>query len=912
MNEKQSLLDSSEIRWDESRGCPMVIRGDFPMKAAGDVAEATKNFLADHADELKLPAPEELEVVHTAETPTGQSIRFTQTHDGLPVLGSEVVVIVDNDQRVRELKLDHEPEIRTAEHLVAADGGKLKPGEAVKKAKQAVDASVVEPKPAAPVEGYFPTPDGLRRAYVVEIPERGGEPHDWQVVMDAYTGEVLERRDLIVHVNGEGLVFDPNPVVTAHNAGFRDPTATVATCSFAGTAQATIDAQRVTRALREINLEGGKYKLEGPFARMHDFSAPATTFPEEANANDFNYPSNDDRFEAVNVYYHVDTLQRYLQSIGITTAHNSPIQCDPHDNSGGGGAYFSPVDGGLHFGDSGPCRPDRGEEGPCIVHEYGHAIQNDQVPSWGVTNPVTGRAETRAMGEGFGDALACLFFSEHGGGFEREVFEQWVFADAGGLRRVDGTKVYPGSWEADEHGNGEIWSAALWNIYRAIGGDSMIPAVREEARRAVIKSVVLSHHRLTASASMPAGAEAAMIENAALSEYLGAHLMQMLDSFHARGLLVCDPASQVVVDPGPTFYNSPNLWIRNADDGGTTHQDPEFGQDNWFYARIHNKGTVTARAFVVTFNAKPFLGTEFTYPGDFVPPISAVPGFNLAPGESTVVKAKWPANTLPAAGTHACVLASAYTPTHVPGSGLHVWDTDSLAQKNVTIVDLVPDQSMDISFQLGNLSRIEPGAFRFEVLRPPEWPQLPIDITHRDPEVLIGIGRGAGRTTVGPKMTTTIPTGKLTPKQVRAVAAPVGAAVGAETPTVRFLEPSRIEVGGLGQEAGVRLNLARHSSLDLAAGTDGAAHDSGGDLGDVDADVVEDEHGRPVLALRPGLAAGFPLVLPERSTHTFGLRVTAPATAKPGEKINLDLVQRDARGNVVGGIAIQVNVVAEK
>src|SRR5262249_48806712 len=319
--------------------------------------------------------------------------------------------------------------------------------------------------------------------------------------------------------------------------------------------------------LKDITFAGGVHTLAGPFVEMHEFGAPATTFPQEANANDFNYSSVDDRFECVNIYYHIDTLQRYLQSIEITTAHNSVIQCDPHDGTGvAAPAFFSPLDGGLHFSDSGPCRPDRAEDGEVMVHEYGHAIQNDQVPGWGTMNPVTNRFETGAMGEGFGDALACIFFSDHGGGYHREVFEPWIFGDVGGLRRVDGTKVYPVDWQSEVHADGEIWSAALWNIFRTSGGDSMSAAVRADARRAVIKSVVLSHHLLLASASMPEGAEAVMTENAALDEYRGAQLMQMLDSFHARGLLVCDAAANLTIEDGPTFYNSPNLWVRNFDD----------------------------------------------------------------------------------------------------------------------------------------------------------------------------------------------------------------------------------------------------------------------------------------------------------------------------------------------------------
>jgi Zn-dependent metalloprotease len=920
MNEKGSLLDDAEVRWDESRGCPMVVRGDFPLRQADTVDDATKGFLAEHADELRLPAPEQLEAVHTVDTPTGQSVRFAQTHDGLPVVGSEVVVVVDNDQRVRELKLDHETRMRTAES--AGDTEKLKPSEAVKKAKQAVGATVVEPKPPKPVEAYYPTPEGLRRAYVVHIPARDEEPHDWRVVMDAYSGEVLDREDLIVHIDGQGLVFDPNPVVTAHDASLRDPDATTAggVCAFNGSARATVDAQRVMRVLRDIKLENGKHRLDGPFVRMRDFGAPATTFPEETNATDFNYSSGDDRFEAVNIYYHIDTLQRYLQSIGVTTAHNRVIECDPHYGPAGEGAFFSSIDGGLHFGDSGPCNPDRGEDGHVMAHEYGHAIQNDQVPGWGATNPVTGRAETRAMGEGFGDALATIFFCNHGGGFQREVFEQWIWSDVGGLRRVDGTKVYPTDWAVSEHANGEIWSAAIWNIFRAIGGDSSSEVVRDAARRAIIKSLVLSHHRLPASASMPEGAEAVMVENAALPEYRGAHLMQMLDSFHARGLLVCDPAANLEISDGPgNFFESPNLWVRHDGGGGTAHQEPEYGQQNWFYARVQNNGSVAARAFVVTFNATPWAGTEFVYPGNFVPYISAVPGFNLAPGASTVVKAPWPRNMVPAEGSHVCILASVYTPTDVPPASLHVWEHDNLAQKNVTVVDLLPDESMDIQFQFGNLGRLDPERFRLEVVRPQEWPTMPLAITHSDPRVLVGIA--------GARTSVTTPVGtRVGHSGTRAVTTHTGIAthsiptlstipqlvVHDSPPVLRFLEPSRVEVDG-GNGSPVRLNLAPNSSLDLGARPSGSRADgAGGDLGEADVELVEDGRGAPVLSLLPGRASGFPLTLPARTAHTFGLKITAPPGAKPGETLNLQVVQRDAAGTVVGGIGVQVNIVAKK
>ena len=59
---------------------------------------------------------------------------------------------------------------------------------------------------------------------------------------------------------------------------------------------------------------------------------------------------------------------------------------------------------------------------------------------------------------------------------------------------------------------------------------------------------------------------------------------------------------------GSRFWDSPDLWVRNQDDSGTSHQSPEYGQDNWFYARVRNQGAQIAKHFVVTFRPAIFAG----------------------------------------------------------------------------------------------------------------------------------------------------------------------------------------------------------------------------------------------------------------------------------------------------------------
>ncbi len=892
------MLKDSDIRRDERTGLPRKIRGEFPLPTRDSAKDSVRAFLEQNSDELGLKADEiNLKLIQEVATPTGRVVRFQQMHQGVPVVDSTVVVQMDKANRVKQLDLGH---VRDVLADIPATDTKLTSVEASNKALDSLGNPALRQKMNDPEQVYYSTSQGLRLAYLVLILTQN-PMHDWRLIVDAHSGEILEKVDLIKELpDGTGYVFDPNPVVTANNNTYRPPTATVAGgCGYAGTALATIDAQRMTRTLKDLKLSGGVHSLDGPYAKIVDISAPASTIPTEANANDFKYSSSDERLGAVNLYYHIDTIQRYIQSLGITTANNRQTQGDPAVT--GFSAYYSPGDKSLHMGISRPCHPDKSQEGDAVIHEYGHAIQDNQVPGWGGTNPITLREESGAMGEGFGDTLACVFFANFGNQFQRETFEDWAYVENGaaGLRRVDGTKVYPTDWANEVHSDGEIWSAALWNIYRTIGGDSINLADRQAARDALLKTAILSHHRLLANASMPDGAEAVMDENAALDDYRGQHLIQMLNSFQDRGLLrsnagvdlyIRDDASDPGVDAftGSVFWDSPDLWIRNSDDNGTTPQAPEFGQDNWFYARVRNRGSQIARAFVVTFNVKPWAGTQFVYPGDWIPYVSAAVGYNLAPGGTAVVKAKWPAALVLPAGTHACWLASVYTPVDLTPAGLHVWDHNNLAQKNLTIVDLIPGDGAIVNFQVGSQFQLEPERFRIEVRRPQQWSSLPVSIVHTNPEVLKQLLSSPEKIQV------------FTP-----------ATVIQPQPIIRFLEPGRIEVSHRGVKVDpIRLNLGADSTLDIGPAT--AKPELISPKFGVEGREVElmtEKSGATVLSFRPGLLTGFPIGLQPRAQLQLGLKVTAPQEAKPGDVIKIHLMQRNTKNEVVGGITVQVNIV---
>jgi hypothetical protein len=317
---------------------------------------------------------------------------------------------------------------------------------------------------------------------------------------------------------------------------------------------------------------------------------------------------------------------------------------------------------------------------------------------------------------------------------------------------------------------------------------------------------------------------------------------------------------------GGTFWNSPDLWIRNKDDGGTVHQDPEFGQDNWFYARVRNRSaTATANHFVVTFNVKTYAGTEFTYPTDFLPCIAAVSGFGLGPGASTIVKARWPRAAVPPKGTHACWLAAVLTRSDQPVAGRHVWEHNNLAQKNLTIVDLKPNGWIILPFVVANLSTLATNKFRLEVIRPKNVPDLKASLVH---------------TTGAPFVTT-----PAFPPQPFSLAQAPAPKDGAAT---------------------------NEEALDCGGMTRTGANDSPGVLtSDSAGSLTARRFDQAVeLSFGPGAAAGIPISIRAGEQTVLGLRVSAPTNAKSGDVIRIDMVKRDESGKqIMGGVAVEIHVV---
>ncbi|WP_457618952.1 hypothetical protein [Lutibacter sp.] len=190
-------------------------------------------------------------------------------------------------------------------------------------------------------------------------------------------------------------------------------------------------------------------------------------------------------------------------------------------------------------------------------------------------------------------------------------------------------------------------------------------------------------------------------------------------------LYIKDRPDDTGIEPNPTpdvMWISQDIWIRNFDDGGLTHQNPEYnanGNHNYINVRVINKSCVastgnetltinwakanTALAWPQNWdgsmtdnddgNGDPFDGGGDPLGGE----LSSVTIPVIQPGDEAIIKVPWVVpnpndysdNTRP---WHFCLLAQiddGNPVTMTTNPNVMVRNENNLAWKNVTVVDLV-------------------------------------------------------------------------------------------------------------------------------------------------------------------------------------------------------------------------------
>lgn len=445
---------------------------------------------------------------------------YQQTIDGIPVFRGDITVTVNRENRVSFLRNN----TRIVDN-VSSRSAVLSSEAARQIAVEYINPAAAIRWEAEPIQNYLVQDKTAYLTWVIEF-ETPDPLGDWRLFVDAVTGEVRALENRIVFDNGSGMIWDPDPLSSAYaeygDAGFSDN-------NDADTDQ--LNGERFTADLLDITYSDEVYQLLGPHVSVVDWDSPTVPVVTSTTPDGFVFTRTESGFEDVLVYYFVDMTQRYIQSLGFDNVNNESQTSDPHGANGADNSYYFPGSDAIAWGEGGV---DDAEDADVILHEYGHAIQHDQVPSWG-------GGDEGAMGEGFGDYWAgshSLTISDH--------HSNWVFNWDGhnpfwSGRILDANYHYPEDNSGGVHNAGQLWSAGLWDCHTD-------PGISREN----MDALVLQNHFMIGSSATMADAAAAIIQ-ADIDMFGAEHYNLLVQHFGDRGFIDPDdyPPMSDDLDPNP-------------------------------------------------------------------------------------------------------------------------------------------------------------------------------------------------------------------------------------------------------------------------------------------------------------------------------------------------------------------------
>lgn len=442
---------SYKVRWDRENYVPKKIYGFVTEPMEGPPKQIALSFLDKNLQLLKISSLKDLKFDRTTESLGASTVLFQQRFEGTPVHGGWVAVRINNQNRVFMVNNDTVPVSRLKQKVSKAKAMMLPSSkiDAIIKRKineyGKLNSKIKKELMIYALKGNF------RRAWKIKFGIKNPAA-SLLLFVDAANGHIIEERNVLRKALGRGLVFMPNPVVSLNNDNLFD---------LKDKDQDIF--KKAYRIVELLDLNPGGY-LKGPHA-----DTAGTQKRARSSNNEFIYHRTDNRFEEVMAYYYVDSVQRYIQSLGFVKGKgilNHPIKINAHggreDNS-----YYDPSPGrqDITYGDGGV---DDAEDAEVILHEYGHAVQDAIIPGFGQSH------EGRAIGEGFGDYLAGSFFCQLKTPERKLKIAEWDAKGMEGgpqecLRKLDSDKCYPKDMEGEEHSDGEIWSACLWQVRQLLG-----------------------------------------------------------------------------------------------------------------------------------------------------------------------------------------------------------------------------------------------------------------------------------------------------------------------------------------------------------------------------------------------------------------------------------------------------------
>ena len=431
----------------------------IPLPGYADRAEAVEGavraFIAGHPALFGSPTLETRRIRKARGT---WYVGFRQTIRGLPVLFSDWEFRVGENGRLSLFGADvhrvPDREIRMVSRLPAAV------------AREAARAGMRFDAGRDRIEGgeslaLLPigTEDGISYRVVAEARVMTADPPgDWRALVDAASGEVVWRCNLVRHAIS-GTVTG-----AVHGLLPSDP---VAPLPFANLTVNVGPTPATTGSPGTYSAAGGDTVLVsagllGPWCNVDRqdgvADASVSTLATDPATVDIAFGDGNSHDAERDGFFHVNLVHDYVKALDPgADSLDYVTPCYVNINSTCN-AYYNTLDGSLNFYAAGDGCPNTATMPDVVYHEYGHAVNHEIYTQEGQAEGMI----NGALHEGMADVLATMILDDPtiGNGF---------FGPGTFLRTLDNTRRWPEDGTGDGHMTGLIIGGAFWDLRQSAG-----------------------------------------------------------------------------------------------------------------------------------------------------------------------------------------------------------------------------------------------------------------------------------------------------------------------------------------------------------------------------------------------------------------------------------------------------------
>ena len=415
----------------------------------GGSAEAMASFLKSHS--ANLPSKDAaLILTHTSTSIAAYHYTFMQTYKGIPVYASDIRMNVSKQNVVFAIFDDSYDMSNWNVNTTAFDFRKTTTYETY--VRQYFAGALQEE--ATSMIAYDEATSTAEFCYQVRISDPSHHQREVLVSRD----RIIYEHDLnMYHVPAKdsvvkGLVFNPDPITTAHVAYGGLYT------NHNDSDVAVLNAQRKeVNFAAEFDSNSRIFSLNSHYIQLQSNTAPATSMTP-----DFSYTRAHSQFEDVMVFYHLNIMRSYLHDMGFTMG-DTPVIVDPHGTTADNSWFSQPHY--LTFGTGGI--PDA-QDADVIIHEYTHFL------SYWANKSGSSTGERGSLDEGISDYNASSYSRSIDDYNWQKVYNFDGNNPAYGWygRVVNDFTIYPAKPTVNVSGiyqYCETWSSALMSIFTDLG-----------------------------------------------------------------------------------------------------------------------------------------------------------------------------------------------------------------------------------------------------------------------------------------------------------------------------------------------------------------------------------------------------------------------------------------------------------